>query len=247
MPMLAGATARDRARATLGVAVAVALVGLVGGLVPGHDDAVPWIVAPMGASAVLLFAVPTSPMAQPWPTVGGNALSALVGLLVGRALGDGALACGLAVALAVVVMSLTRSLHAPGGAASLTAVLGGSSVASAGWLFPLAPVASSALALVALAWGFHRLTGHAYPHAPGAMHAPAPARTGPPHAGAHEARPEDVDAVLAELGETFDISREDLALLLGELEARVLAREEAAGGAANLLTSLRSLADYAPH
>ncbi|HKG38949.1 MAG TPA: HPP family protein [Conexibacter sp.] len=214
-PILAGATAGDRMRACTGVAVAIALVGVLGDIVPGHGDAALWIVASMGASAVLVFVVPTSPMAQPWPTVGGNAISALIGVAVGRALGHGALACGLAVALAIAAMSLTRSLHPPGGATALTAVLGGS-VASAGWLFPLNPVAIDALALVAVGWAFHRLTGHAYPHV-------APESTAIPVGASRAASSEDLDAVLAELGETFDISREDLQLLLGELEARVFA------------------------
>ena len=103
----------------------------------------------MGASAVLLFAVPASPMAQPWPIIGGNSLSALTGFAVGEALGHGAIACGIGVGLAIGVMSVTRSLHPPGGAAALTGVIGGSLVSDAGWWFPLAPVALDAVVLVA--------------------------------------------------------------------------------------------------
>ncbi|HEX5608879.1 MAG TPA: HPP family protein [Solirubrobacterales bacterium] len=207
--------------ACLGAVVGIGLTGLIGSLLHGQEDAVPWIVAPMGASAVLLFVVPASPMAQPWPILGGNALSAFVGFAVGQALGHGALACALAVGLAIAVMSVTRSLHPPGGAAALTGVLGGSLVESAGWWFPVAPVALNALALIALGWLFHRfLSGHPYPH----QQAPALVTQDSPPTERVGVRDEDLDAVLAEIGETFDIEREDLRLLLAQLETRALGR-----------------------
>ena len=76
----------------------------------------PWLVAPMGASAVLVFGVPTSPMAQPWAVVGGNMLSALVGIACARWIGQPALAAALAVAGAMALMFALRCLHPPGGA-----------------------------------------------------------------------------------------------------------------------------------
>jgi CBS domain-containing membrane protein len=222
-PILPGATARGRAFACFGAVVGVGLTALVGALVHGDGEALPWIVAPMGASAVLLFAVPASPMAQPWAIVGGNTLSALVGFAVGRSLGHGAVACALAVGLAIGVMSVTRSLHPPGGAAALTGALGGSLVDSAGWWFPVAPVALNAVVLVLVGIAFHRFSGHPYPHPQSLASAtedPLPtARVG--------VSDQDLDEVLTEVGETFDIEREDLRLLLGRLETHVLARERA--------------------
>jgi CBS domain-containing membrane protein len=221
-PILPGATARDRALACLGVVVGIGLTGLIGALLHGDGEALPWIVAPIGASAVLLFVVPASPMSQPWPIVGGNSLSALVGFAVGLVLGHGALACGVAVGLAIAVMSLTRSLHPPGGAAALTGALGGSLVDSAGWWFPVAPVALNALVLVAVGWLFHRLlSGHPYPH----TQALVPETRDPLPSKRVGVRDEDLDAVLAGIGETFDIEREDLRLLLAQFEMQVLARQ----------------------
>ncbi|MFG3757464.1 HPP family protein, partial [Klebsiella pneumoniae] len=81
-----------------------------------HDARAPLLVASIGASAVLLFAVPASPLAQPWPIIGGNSVSALVGIVVARAIGDPLLAAAVAAALAIAVMSLARCLHPPGGA-----------------------------------------------------------------------------------------------------------------------------------
>jgi CBS domain-containing membrane protein len=222
-PILAGATGWDRALASLGAGVGIAAVGLLGLAVHGDDVASPWIAVPVAASAVLLFAVPSSPMAQPWPVVGGNALSALVGVCVAQALGGGALAGGLAVALAIVAMSVGRCLHPPGAAAALTATVGGPAVDSAGWLFPLDPVATSALVLVAVGWAFHKLSGHAYPH----VKPTAVATADPLPSQRAGLRSDDVDAVLAKMGEAFDIGRDDLGLLLTQLEARVLTRERA--------------------
>jgi CBS domain-containing membrane protein len=225
-PILAGATARDRALACLGVLVAIALVSLVGALVHGGDDELLWIVGPMGASAVLLFALPTSPMAQPWPIVGGNVLSAAAGLAVGEVVGDRALAAGLGVALAIALMSVTRSLHPPGGAAALTAALGGPGVASAAF-FPLVPVGLNAVILVATGWVFHRLAGHAYPHVAPAVPATVPPTTDPAPSQRVGFRAEDVDAVLARIGDAFDISRADLGVILREVELQALARAHA--------------------
>lgn len=220
--ILPGATVRDRALACVGIVVGIGLSGLIGALVHGQGEALPWIVAPMGASAMLLFVVPASPMSQPWPIVGGNALSASVGFAVGAWLGHGVFACGLAVGLAIALMSVTRSLHPPGGAAALTGVLGGSLVDSAGWWFPLAPVALNAVVLVAVGWLFHRLlSGHPYPH----PQVPAPLTRDPLPSERVGVRDEDLDAVLAGVGETFDIERDDLRLLLSQFEMRVLARE----------------------
>jgi CBS domain-containing membrane protein len=222
-PILAGATGRDRAVASLGAGVAIAAVGLLGLALHGDDLASPWIAVPVAASAVLVFAVPSSPMAQPWPVIGGNTLSALVGVCVAQALGGGALAGGLAAALAIGAMSVGRCLHPPGAAAALTATVGGPAVDSADWLFPLDPVATSALVLVAVGWAFHKLSGHAYPH----VKPSAVATDDPLPSQRAGLRSDDVDAVLAKMGETFDIGRDDLGLLLTELEARVLTRERA--------------------
>jgi len=201
--ILPGATMSDRVLACVGAffgVVATALVCRAAG-VPA-----PALVAPMGASAVLVFAVPASPLAQPWPVIGGNTLSALVGIAVAALVGSGPLAAGVAVAAAILVMSVTRCLHPPGGAAALLAVIGGPAVAAAGWRFAAVPVAANALVLVAGGLLFHRFSGHAYPH------------RAAPAAGSPRVLPQDIDAALAEAGEAFDIDRDDLAQLLAAAE-----------------------------
>jgi CBS domain-containing membrane protein len=81
-PVLAGATTRDIVVAGLGAILGTGLTGLITALGVAGAHA-PLIVAPIGASAVLVFAVPSSPLAQPWSVVGGNVISCLVGLAVG--------------------------------------------------------------------------------------------------------------------------------------------------------------------
>jgi CBS domain-containing membrane protein len=211
-PILAGATLTDRLVACIGALAGVTLTGLICSLVTPHIG-LPMIVAPIGASAVLLFAVPSSPLAQPWSIVGGNTVSALVGVAVAHIVPSPPLAIGIAVAGAILAMSLLRCLHPPGGAAALTAVIGGPAVFSAGFAFPFVPVALNSVLLVVLGVAFHRFSGHSYPHrpVPAAGHA-LPAATLPVF------HPEDVDLALQDLGETFDVSREDLELLFQQVE-----------------------------
>ncbi len=210
-PLLAGATFSERLIACLGAGVGIALTYLAGTLAP--HGTLPAIVAPLGASAVLVFAVPASPLAQPWPVIGGNTISALVGIAVWRLLPDPAVAAGLAVAAAILVMSLLRCLHPPGGAAALTAVIGGAAVHGAGFGFALVPVALNSLALVVAGLAFHRLTRRSYPHRPVLAHKPASGIL-----------PTDIDAALEEMHESFDIAREDLDQLIARAQEHAAAR-----------------------
>jgi CBS domain-containing membrane protein len=120
-------------------------------------------------------------------------------------------------------MSFARCLHPPGGAAALTAVLGGPAVVSAGFLFPFVPVALNSTILVALGYVFHRLARRSYPH----VHVPAANSHGtadPPAEQRVGFRPEDVDAALSALDQTFDIDRDDLERLLRQVELQAMVR-----------------------
>ena len=208
--LLAGANWPDRLLACLGALLGITVTALIGGLVP--PAAAPFLVAPMGASAVLVYAVPASPLAQPWPVLGGNMLSVSVGLVCAALLGNGALAAGVAVGLAILMMSLLRCLHPPGGACALLPVLGGSAIVAKGVAFALLPVGLNAAVLVAAGLLFHRVSRHSYPHrATPAAPIPSLLRA-------------DIDAALAEAHESFDISRDDLAALLDRAEAHAQAR-----------------------
>ena len=221
-PILAGASFYDRLAACAGAVIGITLTAVVTTAVLGEGPAAFWLVAPMGASAVLIFAVPASPLAQPWPVIGGNVISALVGVAVASLVPSPAIAAGLAVGGAILAMSLLRCLHPPGGAAALTAVIGGPAVAAAGWMFPILPVGINAAILAAAGVLFHRVSRHSYPHRPalGLVALPLPGDDPTPH-------PEDLDAALADLGETFDIGREDLDQLFERVRIHAAARRRA--------------------
>lgn len=223
-PILAGATLRERILACLGALAGILMTGLICGVVYGQGAHLPLIVAPIGASAVLLFAVPTSPLAQPWSIVGGNTISALVGVVVVHFVDDAILAAGLAVSLAILAMSIARCLHPPGGAAALTAVVGGPAVVSSGFLFPFVPVGLNSLILVLLGIAFHGVSRRSYPH----VARPAPENThgtqDPPAQVRVGFQRADVDAALALLDESFDIDPADLERLLRQVEMEALLR-----------------------
>jgi CBS domain-containing membrane protein len=98
------------------------------------------LMASMGASAVILYCVPDSPMAKPWPLIGGHLFSGLVGICCALWLPTPWQA-GAAVAISILVMHVTHSLHPPGGATALTAVLGGEQIHQLGFTFLLTPLA----------------------------------------------------------------------------------------------------------
>ena len=117
------------------------------------------IVAPLGASCVLLFGYPRSPLAQPRNVVLGNALGGGIGVALVSVLGQGPLVLALAVALTILLGQQLRCLHPPaGGMAFLAAFLGMS------WHFLLFPVISGSLLLVLLAWAFSRWVPGAMPY-----------------------------------------------------------------------------------
>lgn len=223
-PILAGATLKERLWGCLGALIGICVTGYICGLALGDHSQLPLIVAPIGASAVLLFAVPASPLAQPWSIIGGNTISALVGVSVVYFVKEPLIAIGLAVSLAILAMSLTRSLHPPGGAAALTAVIGGVAVSRAGFLFPFVPVAINSIILVVLGVVLHRLAGRQYPHRLATTPINTHKTSDPPAAIRVGFNTADIDAAIIDLDETLDVSREDIDALLRRVELRALLR-----------------------
>lgn len=133
---------------------AVCGIGLVAWL---HEDVVgpaglPLLIGSFGASAVLLYGAPLSPLAQPRNLLGGHFLSALVGVAVGLYLpGPHWAVCAVAVAAAIALMHATGTLHPPGGATALIAVTGGPKIYALGYLYALAPALSGAAVMLAVA------------------------------------------------------------------------------------------------
>jgi CBS domain-containing membrane protein len=205
------------AHAFVGAVFGIVLTALVMRLwLGGHVGSLPLLVAPMGASAVLLFGVPASPLAQPWAIVGGNTVSALCGIACARLVGDPALAAGLAVAGAIVMMSLLRCLHPPGGAVALTCVIGGPVIAAAGWSFAFVPVALDCLLLVGAGLLYNVASHGNYPHHARRFTTQAPAPVGYTLA--------DLQSVLDQYDALLDVRSEDLDTLFRQVESRAYRR-----------------------
>ena len=213
---------RERLLACVGAAVGLLATAWFSRLAFG--DVNPWFIAPMGASAVLLFAVPASPLAQPWSIFGGNLVSALIGVSCAILIPDPSAAAAFAVALAIGAMFLLRCLHPPGGAVAFTAVLGGPSVTALGYGFALSPVAVNSLFLVLAGLMFNNLLRHhRYPHqahAPGNSHGtadPAPQdRLGFTRA--------DLEGAIKDYDALLDVSEDDLEEIFHDVELRAYRR-----------------------
>lgn len=183
----------------------------------------PWFIAPMGASAVLLFAVPASPLAQPWSIVGGNLVAALIGVTCAMWIDDTAVAASLAAALAIGAMFALRCLHPPSGAVALTAVLGGPAIRALGYRFVLWPVAIDSLLLLLAALIFNVSARRRYPHKAGPQPSAHHTRDEPP-ASRVGLTAADLHAALLARGELLDVSEDDLGALFIDAEHRAWMR-----------------------
>jgi CBS domain-containing membrane protein len=210
----------ERFRSCLGALLGISFTAGVMHVFLGDNAFIPLLVAPMGASAVLLFAVPASPLAQPWSIIGGNMVSAVIGVACATWITNPIDAAPIAVAMSIGAMFVFRCVHPPSGAVALTAVLGGPAVRALGFEFVFAPIAAQSFALLGVAIVFHASTGHRYPHAA------RPAReTGvrAPAASPGFTR-EDLDVVLGRRNELLDIDPADLEALLLEIQLQSYVR-----------------------
>lgn len=136
---------RDRALATVVAALGIGVVIGVAAVVGGSSYV---LLGSIGASAVLVFAVPHGPLSQPWAVIGGQVGSAVAGVATARLLGGGPVAAAVAVAAAVGVMHALRCIHPPGGATALAAVLTVRATGAVSWTYVASPVLLDAVALV---------------------------------------------------------------------------------------------------
>lgn len=225
-PAMAGPKAVDLARAGMGAGLGLLLAGLA-----LRGAGIGWLIAPLGASAVLVYAVPNSPLAQPWSVVMGNTLSALAALTVMATLPHADWAVPLAVALAIVTMLSARALHPPGGAVALLTALGD----SGSWPAVVGPVVVGSCLLVAIGVLWNRVAGRVYPFRQ------------PVHPGPHgtmdptpEERigldPVDLEKILEDFRQSANLGVADLARLVGAAEQAAAARRMEGFTAADIMS-----------
>lgn len=120
-----------------------------------------FLIGSFGASSVLVYGLIGSPLAQPRNLVGGHVVSALVGVTVNLIFPNTLwIAAPLAVALSIVMMQMTLTLHPPGGATALIAVIGSEKVKALGYMYVISPVLTGALILLVVALIFNNATSH---------------------------------------------------------------------------------------
>ncbi|MCI0911183.1 HPP family protein [Pseudomonas putida] len=208
-------------RAGIGALLGLFLAGWLTGMAYGPGIAL-HLLGPLAASAVLVFAVHSGPLAQPWPVLGSYALAGAVGLFMREAFGPHLWVAATALGLSLVLMCLLRCLHPPGGGVAVSAVLADSGLTALGDHL-LEPVLLNALILVLVAVVYNRLTGVHYPKGAAPRkdqhhtHDPLPSeRVGVTGA--------DLDQALDELGAFVDVTRDELERIILATEQHALQR-----------------------
>ena len=191
----------ERIRATIGALIGlfctVALGRMLGELVGVNE----WVMASLGASALLIFVLPSSPMAQPWAVIGGNVLSALVGITSYHFIPSPLFAMPIAAASAILGMFVLRCLHPPAAAVALIAVLG----QITNYRYAFFPVMIDSVALCLVAVIYNSLTGKRYPTRP-----PGPVVDFPEKKQGRDQVEKTLDALLTEYQEVMDVDRAEL-------------------------------------
>lgn len=117
------------------------------------ETSIPFIMAPFGASCVLAFGVPDSPLSQPRNIIGGHLISSTIGVMILILLGNEWYSMALGVGLAIAIMQLTKTTHPPAGADPLVIIASGAS-----WNFIINPVLSGSIVLVIIALIFNNIS-----------------------------------------------------------------------------------------
>ncbi|RKE83288.1 CBS domain-containing membrane protein [Rhizobium sp. AG855] len=235
-PAVTGTAPLEALRAGLGAFMGLWLTGYFL-LSPGVDlESGLYLVAPLGASAVLLFAVPNSPLAQPWSAVIGNTVAALAGVAISMFIHEPALRIAVAVALAIIVTFMLRAVHPPAGAVAMTAAMSPEAVEHLGFWFALAPIATGTASLVLIAIAYARLTGRRYPfrqfdqqNRHGTSDRIAVERLGLSEA--------ELSDILQRYRQSFNLGVEDLARLIGAAELQAAAHQTGTPTAAAIMSS----------
>jgi CBS domain-containing membrane protein len=192
----------------------------------GVSAAYPIIIASMGASAVILFIMPGSPLAQPWPLVGGQLVSAMTGVVCAQAFTDTAFASAFAVGGSVLLMLLFRCLHPPGAATALTPIIAGDPITSLGYGFVLMPVGLNVVIMLVMAIAINRwVLRYEYPtvHHPAAnkKHKHSTLIQPSQRTGISE---QDLEQALENMDMFMDVSTGDLSKLLSDAQMQSFKR-----------------------
>jgi len=152
----------ERVRSCLGTLLGLLLVITLAKMLGEFVGVEEWLMASLGASALLVFVLPGSPMSQPWAVVVGNTLSALVGIVVALVVKEPLLSMPIAASLAILGMFVMRCLHPPAAAVALIVVLGHVTH----FRYAFFPVMVDSILLVIAGAIYSNMTGKRYPNRP---------------------------------------------------------------------------------
>ena len=198
---------QERYRAAGGAFIGLLFTMLVGRYLGGLAGESDWTMASLGASALLIFVLPSSPMAQPWAVIGGNVISAVIGIACVNLLDNPMLTAPVAVGLSILCMFVLRCLHPPAAAVAMITSLG--SIGS--FQYALFPVLTDSVLLIVVGVIYNNLTGKSYPY----FWRPMPIAS-----QVEASHSKEIDAVLSRYNQVIDINRTDLAGLIGQVEMR---------------------------
>ncbi len=120
-----------------------------------------FLIGSFGASSVLIYGAINSPLSQPRNLIGGHVISAIVGVTAYKFLPGGVLiAAPFAVSLSIVLMQITKTLHPPGGATALIAIIGSEKIRNLGYWYVVSPVLTGVIILFIVALIFNNITSH---------------------------------------------------------------------------------------
>jgi len=192
----------------------------------GFSGTYPIIVASMGASAVILFIMPGSPLAQPWPLVGGHLISAVIGITCARLFADTIMASACASGGSVFAMLLLRCLHPPAAATALTPIIAGDPVNFMNYSFVLMPVGINVAIMLVMSIVINRwVLRYAYPSVPQAedskKHRHSAIIQPAQRTGISE---QDLDLALENMDMFLDVSKSDLSKLLTDAQMQSFKR-----------------------
>ncbi len=148
----------------LGAFVGIGLVGFINSRYFVLNDNL-FLIGSFGASSVLIYGVINSPLAQPRNLIGGHLVCAIIGVTVHKIIPNEIwLASALAVALSIVAMQITKTLHPPGGATALIANIGSEKIKALGYVYVLSPVLTGVMILFVVALIFNNISkSRSYP------------------------------------------------------------------------------------
>ncbi|TNC95054.1 MAG: HPP family protein [Gallionellaceae bacterium] len=201
----------EKVRSGLAGGIAILLLAWVLYALPQHSYQL-LMLGSMAASAVLLFASPHSPFAQPWNLVGGHLVSALAGWVCIVLIPDPAIAAGVAVGIAIFLMHYLNCLHPPGAATALTLVLAGGQFHEMGWQWvAMIVIANTFISLILALLINNVLPGRRYPF----QAAPMPPKLEP----ALIPEPADIEWALRQMDSVIDVNPADLAVIYAKAQA----------------------------